>query len=39
MEKKLYSSPAADVVKLETEKIMVVSVDNDAIWNELWSGN
>ena len=38
MEKKAYSSPAADVVKFETENIMFISIDNDVLWNELWTG-
>lgn len=35
--KKKYIPPMSDVVKLETESIMIFgSFDNDLLWNELW---
>ena len=37
MVKKKYISPTSELVKLETESIMLFgSFDNDLIWNELW---
>ena len=39
MKKREYSSPKADIVNIATETIMFVSIDNDVLWNELWSEN
>lgn len=39
MKKREYSSPKADIVNISTENIMFVSIDNDVLWDELWSEN
>ena len=38
MKKREYSSPKADIVNLSAEEIMVNSYDNDAEWDDMWSG-
>ena len=39
MKNMIYSSPVADFIKMESESIMFMSVDNDAFWDELWTNN
>ena len=39
MKKRIYSSPTVDIVDVPCEKIMLVSVDNEIVWDETWTGS
>lgn len=37
MDKKDYVSPSATIVELKSENIMVLSIDNDSLWDPMWN--